>query len=112
MIYFDNSATTAVYPAALETYDKVTKDIWGNPSSLHKMGDRSHQLLEASRKQIANLLNVKPYEIFFTSSGSESDNWAIKGTALAKKEFGNHIITSSVEHAAVSNSVRALENFV
>ena len=79
-------------------------------SSLHKMGDRSHQLLEASRKQIANLLNVKPYEIFFTSSGSESDNWAIKGTALAKKEFGNHIITSSVEHAAVSNSVRALEN--
>ena len=110
MIYFDNSATTAVYPAALETYDKVTKNIWGNPSSLHKMGDRSHQLLEASRKQIATLLNVKPYEIFFTSSGSESDNWAIKGTALAKKEFGNHIITSSVEHAAVSNSVRALEN--
>lgn len=87
MIYFDNSATTAVYPAALETYDKVTKDIWGNPSSLHKMGDRSHQLLEASRKQIANLLNVKPYEIFFTSSGSESDNWAIKGTALAKKNL-------------------------
>lgn len=110
MIYFDNSATTAVYPAVLETYDKVTKDIWGNPSSLHKMGDRSHQLLEASRKQIASLLNVKPHEIFFTSSGSESDNWAIKGTALAKKEFGNHIITSSVEHAAVSNSVRALED--
>ena len=51
------------------------------------MGDRSHQLLEASRKQIANLLNVKPYEIFFTSSGSESDNWAIKGTALAKKRI-------------------------
>ena len=110
MIYFDNSATTAVYLAVLETYDKVTKDIWGNPSSLHKMGDRSHQLLEASRKQIASLLNVKPHEIFFTSSGSESDNWAIKGTALAKKEFGNHIITSSVEHAAVSNSVRALED--
>lgn len=64
MIYFDNSATTAVYPAVLETYDKVTKDIWGNPSSLHKMGDRSHQLLEASRKQIASLLNVKPHEIF------------------------------------------------
>ena len=64
MIYFDNSATTAVYPAALETYDKVTKDIWGNPSSLHKMGDRSHQLLEASRKQIANLLNVKHMRYF------------------------------------------------
>ena len=110
MIYFDNSATTVVDPAALDTYDKVSKEIWGNPSSLHKLGDRSHQLLEASRKQIADLLGVKPYEIFFTSSGSESDNWALKGTALAKKEFGNHIITSSVEHAAVSNSVRALED--
>ena len=110
MIYFDNSATTQVNPAALETYNKVSQEIWGNPSSLHKLGDRSHQLLEASRKQIADLLGVQPYEIFFTSSGSESDNWALKGTALAKKEFGNHIITSSVEHAAVSNSVRALED--
>ena len=110
MIYFDNSATTQVNPAALDTYNKVSKEIWGNPSSLHKLGDRSHQLLEASRKQIADLLGVKPYEIFFTSSGSESDNWALKGTALAKKEFGNHIINSSVEHAAVSNSVRALED--
>lgn len=110
MIYFDNSATTQVYPEALKTYDKVSQEIWGNPSSLHKMGDRAHQLLEASRKQIADLLNVKPYEIFFTSSGSESDNWAIKGTALAKREFGDHIITSSVEHAAVANSVRSLQD--
>lgn len=109
MIYFDNSATTKVDPAALETYNKVSEEIWGNPSSLHKLGDRAHQLLEASRKQTAELLGVKPHEIFFTSSGSESDNWAIKGTALAKKEFGKHIITSSVEHAAVINSVRALE---
>ncbi|WP_297819250.1 cysteine desulfurase family protein [uncultured Lactobacillus sp.] len=110
MIYFDNSATTKVYPEALKTYNKVSEEIWGNPSSLHKMGDRAHQLLEASRKQIAQLLGVKPYEIFFTSSGSESDNWAIKGTALAKREFGNHIITSSVEHAAVSNAVKSLED--
>ncbi|QNQ83407.1 cysteine desulfurase [Lactobacillus sp. PV037] len=109
MIYFDNSATTQVYPEALDTFNKVTKEIWGNPSSLHKLGDRSHQLLEASRKQIANLLGVKPYEIFFTSSGSESDNWAIKGTAQAKREFGNHIITTSIEHAAVTNTVKALE---
>lgn len=109
MIYFDNSATTQVYPEALDTFNKVTKEIWGNPSSLHKLGDRSHQLLEASRKQIAGLLGVEPYEIFFTSSGSESDNWAIKGTALAKREFGNHIITTSIEHAAVTNTVKALE---
>lgn len=109
MIYFDNSATTQVYPEALDTFDTVAKQIWGNPSSLHKMGDRSHQLLEASRKQVAELINVKPHEVFFTSSGTESDNWAIKGTAIAKKDFGNHIITSSIEHAAVANSVRALE---
>lgn len=84
MIYFDNSATTQVNPEALDTYIKVTKDIWGNPSSLHKFGDRSHQLLEASRNQIAKLLGVNSTEIYFTASGSESDNWAIKGTALAK----------------------------
>lgn len=110
MIYFDNSATTQVNPEALDTYIKVTKDIWGNPSSLHKFGDRSHQLLEASRNQIAKLLGVNSTEIYFTASGSESDNWAIKGTALAKKAFGKHIITSSVEHAAVSHSIRMLEN--
>ncbi|MCI1290055.1 MAG: cysteine desulfurase [Lactobacillus sp.] len=110
MIYFDNSATTKMSPAALTTYEEVVKSIWGNPSSLHRLGDRAHQLLEAARKQCADLLGVKPYELFFTSGGTESDNWAIKGTALAKREFGRHIITSSVEHAAVGNAVRSLED--
>lgn len=110
MIYFDNSATTKIDPRVLSTYDKVATEIWGNPSSLHKMGDRAHQLLEASRKQIANLLGVKPHEIFFTSGGTESNNWAIKGTAIQKREFGKHIITSSVEHASVANSFNNLEN--
>lgn len=109
MIYFDNSATTKIAPAALETYEKVAQNIWANPSSLHKLGDRAHQLLEAARKQCADLLGFKPYEIFFTSGGTESDNWAIKGTALAKREFGRHIITSSVEHAAVANAVQSLK---
>ena len=85
MIYFDNSATTKIDPSVLETYNKVTEDIWGNPSSLHKLGDRAHQLLEASRKQIADLLNVKQHEIFFTSGGTESNNAAIKGTAIQKR---------------------------
>ncbi|MCZ9719413.1 cysteine desulfurase [Lactobacillus mulieris] len=110
MIYFDNSATTRIFPAALETYNKVSEDIWGNPSSLHKLGDRAHQLLEASRKQIAGLLDVKPNEIFFTSCGSESNNLAIKESAFTKKEFGKHIITTSVEHASVANTFTALEN--
>lgn len=110
VIYFDNSATTKIDPQVLDTYNKVATNIWGNPSSLHKMGDRAHQLLEASRKQIADLLGTKQHEIFFTSGGTESNNAAIKGTAIQKREFGKHIITCSVEHASVANSFNALEN--
>lgn len=110
MIYFDNSATTKIDPSVLATYNKVATEIWGNPSSLHKMGDRAHQLLEASRKQIADLLGVKQHEIFFTSGGTESNNTAIKGTAFQKREFGKHIITSSVEHASVANAFTSLQN--
>lgn len=109
MIYFDNSATTPVWPEVLATFDQVTKQIWGNPSSLHKLGDPAWNLLEQSRRQIAQLLGVLPSEIIFTSGGSEGDNWVIKGTALAKRQFGKHIITSSVEHAAVRNAMAQLE---
>ena len=109
VIYFDNSATTKIDPAVLATYDKVAQTIWGNPSSLHKLGDRAYQLLESSRKQIANLLGTKQDEIFFTSGGTESNNWAIKGTAFQKRQFGKHLITSSVEHASVANAFNALE---
>ncbi|MFV4941770.1 cysteine desulfurase family protein [Lactobacillus delbrueckii] len=110
MIYFDNSATTKMAPEALETYSQVVTKIWGNPSSLHKLGDRAHGLLEASRKQVADLLGVNTDEIYFTSGGTESNNTAIKGTAWAKREFGKHIITSSVEHASVANTFAELEN--
>lgn len=110
MIYFDNSATTKIYPSVLSTYEEVATKIWGNPSSLHKLGDRADQLLEASRKQIAQLMGVKAHEIFFTSGGTESNNWAIKGTAFQKREFGKHLITSSVEHASVQNAFSRLED--
>ena len=110
MIYFDNSATTKMAPEALETYSQVVTKIWGNPSSLHKLGDRAHGLLEASRQQVADLLGVNTDEIYFTSGGTESNNTAIKGTAWAKREFGKHIITSSVEHASVANTFTELEN--
>lgn len=109
MIYFDNSATTKINPEALKTYNIVSDKIWGNPSSLHDFGNEAHNLLNQSRRQIASLLHVRPDEILFTSGGSEGDNWAIKGTALAKRKFGNHIITTSVEHAAVYNSMHTLE---
>lgn len=108
MIYFDNSATTRVWPDVLATYDQVTEKIWGNPSSLHRLGEPAWNLLEQSRRQIADLIGAKPGEVFFTSGGSEGDNWVIKGTALAKRKFGKHIITSGVEHAAVRNAMAQL----
>lgn len=109
MIYFDNSATTQVDKAVLETYQKVSNQIWGNPSSLHNMGETAFNLLEQSRKQIADLLNVQPHEIFFTSGGTEGDNWVIKGTAIEKRAYGKHLITTAVEHPAVQNTMAQLE---
>ena len=109
MIYFDNSATTKVYPEVLTTYTKVSEAIWGNPSSLHKMGENAYNLLEQSRAQIAELLGCQKEEIFFTSGGTEGDNWAIKVTALEKGIYGKHLITTQVEHPAVLNSMKQLE---
>ena len=110
MIYFDNSATTKVAPEVLQTYDTVSQKIWGNPSSLHSWGENAWNLLEQARQQIADLFHVKPSEIIFTSGGSEGDNWVIKGTAMAKHRFGKHIITTSVEHAAVRNPTQQLKD--
>lgn len=108
MIYFDNSATTKMYPEVLDTYRKVNEQFFGNPSSLHRLGNEADALLQQSRKQIAQLLAVQPDEIFFTSGGTESDNWAIKGTAMEKFHAGKHMIASSVEHPAVSKSLEQL----
>ena len=82
MIYFDNSATTKVDDQVLQTYNMVSEKIWGNPSSLHSWGEKAYDLLEQCRRQIAGLVHCDPDEIFFTSGGSEGDNWAIKGTAM------------------------------
>lgn len=109
MIYFDNSATTLIDPSVLKTYEKVSQDFWGNPSSLHSLGDRAQQILQMARQQIADILNCQSGEIYFTSGGSEGDNWVIKGTALEKRQFGNHIIATSIEHPAVTNSLQQLE---
>ncbi|MDG3141305.1 cysteine desulfurase [Streptococcus suis] len=108
MIYFDNSATTPVYPEVLRTYQEVTTKIFGNPSSLHRLGSQSSRILEASRKQIAELIGKQPSEIFFTSGGTESDNWAIKGVAFEKAAYGKHIIVSDIEHPAVKESAQWL----
>jgi len=104
MIYFDNAATTQVYPEVLKTYTEVASKIWGNPSSLHSLGSQASRILEASRKQIADLLGKKSTEIFFTSGGTEGDNWVIKGVAFERAHLGKHIIVSSIEHPAVKES--------
>lgn len=110
MIYFDNSATTPIFPQALDTYIKTSQRIIGNPSSLHDLGTQSNRLLEQARKQIADQLNVSPKEIFFTSGGTEGDNWVLKGTAIEKRDFGNHMIISSIEHPAVSGTAAQLKD--
>ncbi|MBF0777786.1 cysteine desulfurase family protein [Streptococcus cuniculi] len=104
MIYLDNAATTRPYPQVLTTYTEVASKIWGNPSSLHRLGSQASRILQASRKQIADLLGVMPEEIFFTSGGTEGDNWVIKGLAFEKAPFGRHVIVSAVEHPAVKES--------
>ncbi|WDF81694.1 cysteine desulfurase family protein [Lacticaseibacillus pabuli] len=110
MIYFDNSATTKPDSGALDTYRTVAEQFFGNPSSLHKLGDKAKAVVEQSREQIAELIHAKPNEIYFTSGGTEGDNWIIKGTAMAKRMFGKHIITTTIEHPAVRNTMAQLED--
>lgn len=109
MIYFDNSATTKPYPEALATYTEVANRIWGNPSSLHNLGSQATRILEASRKQIAELIGKKAEEIYFTSGGTEGDNWVLKGVAFEKAPYGKHIIVSDIEHPAIKESAAWLK---
>lgn len=109
MIYFDNSATTKPYPEALATYTEVATRIWGNPSSLHNLGSQATRILEASRQQIAELIGKKAEEIYFTSGGTEGDNWILKGVAFEKAPYGKHIIVSDIEHPAIKESAAWLK---
>ena len=109
MIYFDNSATTKPYPEALATYTEVATRIWGNPSSLNNLGSQATRILEASRKQIAELIGKKAEEIYFTSGGTEGDNWILKGVAFEKAPYGKHIIVSDIEHPAIKESAAWLK---
>ena len=108
MIYLDNSATTKPYPEVIESFTKVSMDYFGNPSSLHGMGIQAEKLLSTARKQIADLLKVKSSEVLFTSGGTEGNNLAIKGVALANQHRGKHIITTAIEHPSVDEACEAL----
>ena len=108
--YFDNSATTRVYPAVKDIMIKVMDEDYGNPSSLHMKGVVAERYIKKAAESIAKTLRVKPEELIFTSGGTESNNLAIIGTALARKRLGNHIISTQIEHASVHATLDFLKS--
>ena len=108
--YFDNSATTRVKDEVFKEMIPYLSIEYGNPSSLYSIGRSAKRAISEARRRVASLINCSPEEIYFTSCGSESDNTALKGIAYANKEKGNHIITSKIEHPAILNSCKSLEN--
>ena len=101
MIYLDYSATTPVLPEVLDSYNKVTNEYFGNPNSLHNLGLKSRELLNSATRQVSELLNIDISEFSFTSGATESNNLAVIGACLAKKDKGNHIIVSKLEHPSI-----------
>jgi len=108
-IYLDNAATTAVHPKVVEAMLPFFSETYGNPTSLHMFGQKAKRALENARQTVADVLRAEAKEIYFTSGGTESNNLAIKGVAYANRHRGNHLVTSPVEHHAVSNVFQELE---
>jgi cysteine desulfurase len=108
-IYLDNAASTPVDPLVLETMNQAFSECYGNASSLHFNGTRAKELLENARSRLASVLNCQPEELFFTSGGTESNNWALKGFAFANRSKGKHIIISAIEHECVLNTCKWLQ---
>lgn len=108
-IYMDNAATTPVKKEVLEEMIPFFTEKYGNPSSVYSLGSLSKKAIEDSREKIGDTIGAKQREIFFTGSGSEADNWAIKGIAYGNKDKGNHIITTKIEHHAVLHTCEYLE---
>ncbi len=111
LIYLDHAATTAVAPKVLEAMLPYFSQLYGNPSSIYSFAQESLKAVDESREKVAKVLGCRPAEVMFTSGGSESDNTALKGVAFAAQQWGNHIITSSIEHHAVLHTCQYLEKF-
>lgn len=110
LVYADNAATTAPSREVIDAMSVAFESAWGNPSSQHSKGYEAKELVDRAREDIAKALGCKPTEIYFTSCGTESDNWAIKGAAYRMKKKGRtHIVTTKIEHHAVLNACAALE---
>lgn len=110
-VYLDNAATTPLLPEVREAMLPFLGDIFGNPSSLHDWGDAAREALDNARLQVAALIGASPDEIIFTGSGTESNNFAIKGLALAQQSKGKHVVVSAIEHFSVLHSARTLEKW-
>ncbi len=108
-IYMDNASGTPVHPKVVEAMVPFLKEGFGNPSNLHQFGRITSDAIQAARGQVASLVNAKPNEIIFTSSGTEANNFAIKGILSSHKKRGNHIITTQIEHFSVLNPLKSLE---
>lgn len=106
--YLDNAATTPVIDEAIEAMNDVLRHAWGNPSSSHRVGYVAKEVLEQSRATIAECLGVDADEIFFTSGATEANNLAVRGACMARKDKSRRIVTSSLEHASVTRSVRGM----
>lgn len=109
IIYFDNAATTPIRPEVYDAMRPYIESCYGNPSSVYKLARESKKAVDLARKQVADAIKADSGEIFFTGCGSESDNWAIKGVALALKDRGKHIITTCIEHHAILHTCEFLE---
>lgn len=108
-VYMDHAATTFTKPEVFEAMLPFLKEHFGNPSSLYSIGREGKEVVETAREQLAKALGASPEEIYFTSGGTESDNWAIKGTAFSRRKKGKHIITTPIEHHAVLYPCKYLE---
>lgn len=108
-VYLDHAASTRPYPEVIEAMQPYYLEHFGNPSSFHAFGTAPKKGIEEARSAVADLIHAKPEEIFFTSSGTEANNFAIKGVAIALEKKGKHIITSSIEHYSIHHSCKMLE---
>jgi len=108
-IYLDHIAATPVHPEVLDAVLPYLKECYGNPQSLHSFGQEAAQGIEEARERVAGLINADAEEIFFTSSGTESNNFALKGIALARKNKGSHLVLSAIEHQSILHSAKSLE---
>lgn len=109
VIYLDNNGTTRIFDETLEVMDHTYKHYYGNASGVYKLGSKSKKLLETCRSNLAKLLNCEPCEVFFTSGATESNNLALRGIYSKHKERGKHVITTTVEHPSVTETVLSLE---